>query len=517
MSHQRYPSIDPKEPHSVSLKVLRLSRPSLAHQHPLPAPSFPGGDTTGHHDAAAAAKAAAAQSRLMPASLAYGGGGGDGKDDADANADDDHHGTNPVPFLLAPVLALPPSFGSAYVGETFSCTLCANHDALPPPPPSSELPPDHHRGGAPSPRQQPQTPTTPTSAIMDSSRSGVAGAVAGAAGRKKKHVRDVRIEAEMKTPSANAPQRLSLRPSDDEIANAATARDAMAATGARDRYSTTTTTTTAAAATVRSTSSSSRSKEEEDRDRPGAGAGAGFDLEPGQTLQKVVDFALKEEGNHVLAVTVSYYEATETSGRVRTFRKLYQFICKGSLIVRTKVGGLPPSSSSSSLSSLLPPPPSSPRAAAPTSPSGSGGGGAEETERTMTRTKNIKGRHGHRQQPQPQPPRRRWVMEAQLENCSEDTMQLERVGLDLEPGLRYRDCNWEADGPGPARRPVLHPGEVEQCCFVVEEVEAEAGAGAGAGVAEEERVVFGVLGIRWRGEMGNRGFLSTGKLGTRAR
>lgn len=48
----------------------------------------------------------------MAASLAYG-----------TNAD-----TNPECFILSPILNLPPSFGSAYVGETFSCTLCVNHD-----------------------------------------------------------------------------------------------------------------------------------------------------------------------------------------------------------------------------------------------------------------------------------------------------------------------------------------------------------------------------------------------------
>ena len=176
------------------------------------------------------------------------------------------------------------------------------------------------------------------------------------------------------------------------------------------------------------------------------------DLEPGGTLQKIVSFDLKEEGNHVLAVTVSYYEASETSGRTRTFRKLYQFICKASLIVRTKVGRLDEE------------------------------GG-----------------------------KRRWVLEAQLENCSEEAMQLQKVVMELDPGFEYRDCNWEATR---SERPVLHPGEVEQVCFVVEErnrnvVERATGA--------DGRVGFGVLGIGWRGEMGNRGYLSTGKLGTRVR
>ncbi|KAF5622568.1 MSL5-like protein [Fusarium sp. NRRL 52700] len=235
--------------------------------------------------------------------------------------------SNPSPFLLSPAVNLPVSFGSAYVGETFSCTLCANN----------ELPTD-----------------------------------------AAKNIRDVRIEAEMKTPGMGAVQRLELGPSNGHPE---------------------------------------------------------VDLESGGTLQKVVSFDLKEEGNHVLAVTVSYYEATETSGRTRTFRKLYQFICKASLIVRTKVGPL---------------------------------------------NSNNTQRHG------------RWVLEAQLENCSEDVVQLEKVVLDTEPGLRYRDCNWEASG---SEKPVLHPGEVEQVCFVV----AEDGTESGVEVTPDGRIIFGSLGIGWRG------------------
>ncbi|KAI1388326.1 uncharacterized protein F4822DRAFT_242181 [Hypoxylon trugodes] len=366
MSHQRYPSIDPKEPHSVSLKVLRLSRPSLVVQHPLPPPLSarpPSADQQVHEDTP------------IPASLAY-------------TTDSD---TNPDPFLLAPILQLPPSFGSAYVGETFSCTLCANHDATPPG----------------------ETPPTPSSA----------GGLAPSAGQqayKKKFTRDVRIEAEMKTPSSGTVLKLPLH-----------SADGIEHPNNNDNETTTE-----------------------------KGGNKGIDLEPGQTLQRIVNFDLKEEGNHVLAVTVSYYEATETSGRSRTFRKLYQFICKGSLIVRTKVGAL---SSAASMG-----------------------------------VKGVGEKGGDR---------RRWVMEAQLENCSEDVMQLSRVGLDLEGGLRYRDCNWEVSR---SAKPVLRPGEVEQCCFVVEE-EGENTIVEG----EDGRVVFGVLGIGWRSEMGNKGYLSTGKLGTR--
>jgi hypothetical protein len=67
---------------------------------------------------------------------------------------------------------------------------------------------------------------------------------------------------------------------------------------------------------------------------------------PGESLQKILRFELKEEGNHVLAVTVTYTETVlkaegmAASGRVRTFRKLYQFVAQQLLSVRTKAGEL---------------------------------------------------------------------------------------------------------------------------------------------------------------------------------
>ncbi|KAJ3474636.1 hypothetical protein NLG97_g9756 [Lecanicillium saksenae] len=85
MSHQRYLSHDPiKEPHSVSVKVLRLSCPSLVSQYPLEPPF----------------QAPAAKSSPLPASLAY-------------RPSVEPVSTNPSPFLLSPVLNLPVSFGSA--------------------------------------------------------------------------------------------------------------------------------------------------------------------------------------------------------------------------------------------------------------------------------------------------------------------------------------------------------------------------------------------------------------------
>lgn len=71
-------------------------------------------------------------------------------------------------------------------------------------------------------------------------------------------------------------------------------------------------------------------------------------LKIGESLQKIVRFDLKEEGNHILAVSVSYTEtkigsdSQAASGRVRTFRKLYQFVAQPCLSVRTKASELPP-------------------------------------------------------------------------------------------------------------------------------------------------------------------------------
>lgn len=139
------------------------------------------------------------------------------------------------------MLNLPEAFGSAYVGETFSCTLCANNELDP----------------------------------ADTTR-----AISG-----------VKIQGEMQTPSTPAGSPLQLDGAEDE---------------------------------------------EEGSTSPG----------PGESLQKILRFELKEEGNHVLAVTVTYTETAlagegkATSGRTRTFRKLYQFVAQQLLSVRTKTGEL---------------------------------------------------------------------------------------------------------------------------------------------------------------------------------
>jgi hypothetical protein len=141
------------------------------------------------------------------------------------------------------VLKLPEAFGSAYVGETFSCTLCANNEVDP----------------------------------SDETRT----------------ISAVKIQGDMQTPSNPAGSPLELTGPDGGP--------------------------------------------EDEETSPG----------PGESLQKILRFELKEEGNHVLAVTVTYTETTmagegmAASGRVRTFRKLYQFVAQQLLNVRTKTGELP--------------------------------------------------------------------------------------------------------------------------------------------------------------------------------
>jgi hypothetical protein len=75
------------------------------------------------------------------------------------------------------------------------------------------------------------------------------------------------------------------------------------------------------------------------------GGGGTVSPAPGESLQRILRFELKEDGNHVLAVTVTYTETAlgegkAASGRVRTFRKLYQFVALQLLSVRTKAGDL---------------------------------------------------------------------------------------------------------------------------------------------------------------------------------
>lgn len=234
-----------------------------------------------------------------------------------------------------------------------------------------------------------------------------------------RRISGVRIEAEMKTPTSMAPLRVAFAGS--------------------------------------STMEPSQNDDPPNTGGEGVKEEHGVDLDPGKSLQGIVDFHLKEEGNHVLAVTVSYTETGPTSGRVRSFRKLYQFAARGCLVVRTKIGPLP----------------------------------------EMGKKK-------------------RWALEAQLENSGEDIIALEAVALDEKPWCNATSLNWEIGQENPegtqmVEKPVLGPGDVHQICFLVE----QKSVGIEGPLDATGRLVMGMLGIEWRGSMGNKGSLSTGWLGTR--
>ncbi|KAK0335760.1 hypothetical protein LTR91_023232 [Friedmanniomyces endolithicus] len=324
MAPPRPPSTIPSSgggpPHAITLKVLRLSRPSLATQTPLP-PSHFGNGLDIHPQA----------------SLAY--------PTADADSS----------FPLTPLLTLPSAFGAAYVGETFTCTLCASN---------------------------------------------------GVRERELRSVSAVRIVAELQTPGREEGVVLELR----------------GVEGGAEEWE------------------------------------EGGDVAPGGTLQRTVQYELKEEGEHVLAVTVSYTETLLSSegggasgGRARSFRKLYQFVAQQLIAVRSKV-----------------------------------------TERK--RMGRVEGQG------------RQYVLEAQLENVGEGSAVLERVWLGEREGVTSKAISCGGDGKEAV---VLKPRDVEQVMFVLEE---KVGSGEVGG-----RVPLAQLNIDWRGAMGERGGLTTGWLASKGR
>ncbi|CAI6338557.1 unnamed protein product [Periconia digitata] len=319
-----------KMPHTVSLKVLRLSRPSLATQYPLPNSEALG---------------------IAPsASLAY-------------------PASNPSSTsqsILSPVLNLPEAFGSAYVGETFSCTLCANNELDP----------------------------------SDKTRT----------------ISNVRIQGDMQTPSTPTGSTLELIASDN---------------------------------------SKEGKGDENVESTPG----------PGESLQRILRFELKEEGNHVLAVTVTYTESTTTgegtavNGKVRTFRKLYQFVAQQLLSVRTKAGEL-----------------------------------------------SVKDGVG------------RYLLEAQLENLGEGPVSLETVDLNPKAPFKSTSLNWDSHPheTDTLAAPILNPRDVIQVAFLLEDsISTEPPIDAEKSNADDSRRVLGQLAIQWRSALGDYGSLSTGWLTSR--
>ncbi len=268
-----------------------------------------------------------------------------------------------IDVLTLQQLTFPPGFGSAYIGETFLCTLCANNEISADP---------------------------------------------------ERIITSVKIAAEMQAPSGTV--LLDLTPSDDETT--------------KDR------------------------------------------LEQGESLQKIVKFDLKEEGDYVLAVSLSYSETTmsksrsASSGRVRTYRKLYRFVAQPCLSVRTKVSDFPPT----------------------------------KVEGTAP-VHNIT----------------RFALEAQLENMAEGSITLEQIQFSPKQPFRSTSLNpdLESSDTMGAEIQVLMPRDVAQIAFLIEN-QADDGDEAQL-ETNDGRTVLGQLSMQWRTAFGDQGFLNTGWLMTKKR
>ncbi|KAK5087664.1 hypothetical protein LTR70_002981 [Exophiala xenobiotica] len=319
----------------IDVLVLRLARPSLAQQHPL----------AYDYLAKIPHSATLAVSAEIP----------------------------DQEFLLSSNLSLPPAFGSAYVGEIFSCSLCANN----------ELPKDN---------------TT-------------------------KSITGVRLTAEMQTPSQ---QHIPLATSEKE-----TDGDASAV------------------------------------------------MPPGASIQRIVRFDLKEEGNHILVVNLTYTETTTSEdvaseGKVRSFRKLYQFQAQPCLSVRTK---------------------------------------ATELASREVPDKSL-GPYGRSMLV-------RYVLEAQLENVSEGGIVLQQAKLLAYPPFVATSLNFDMDAAGDQKGgdPLLNPRDVLQLAFLVEQdVENTEGADElKANIKRDGRTPLGQIALEWSSGMGEKGQLTTGTLSSRKR
>lgn len=197
-----------------------------------------------------------------------------------------------------------------------------------------------------------------------------------------------------------------------------------------------------------------------------------------ESVQKIVRFDLKEEGNHILAVSLSYTETTRSkgenaasSGRVRTFKKLYQFIAQPCISVRTKASDLPPS--------------------------------GKEGEKSQV-GKLL-----------------RFVLEAQLENMADGPITLEGVTLEPRPPFKSSSLNWDVHRSdlGQECLPNLAPRDVWQVAFLLEQQKdaEEGGELIRNDLTKDGRIILGQLNIRWSSSMGDLGYLTTGWLTTKRR
>ena len=196
-------------------------------------------------------------------------------------------------------------------------------------------------------------------------------------------------------------------------------------------------------------------------------------IAPGTSLQKIVRFELREEGSHVLAVSLTYSENTisksansASGGRIRTFTKLYQFSAQPCLSVRTKASDLP----------------------------------LTEVNSDKQLVSKLS----------------RFALEAQLENLADGIITLERLTFDAKSPFKSISLNWDLPhlNAEQAIVPTLAPREVTQVAFLLEERPVGADE-TPKEFTKDKRVILGVLTIRWRSAMGEPGILSTGWLTSR--
>lgn len=192
-------------------------------------------------------------------------------------------------------------------------------------------------------------------------------------------------------------------------------------------------------------------------------------IEPCESLQKTVRFDLREEGNHVLIVSLSYSETTisgeksASSGRVRSFRKLYQYISQPCLSVRTKVSDIPSAQASN--------------------------------------------------EKQQSSPVERFALEAQVENLADGPITLEKVTFNAKLPFKSSSLNWDVtrlDGEH-VDSPVMMPREVMQVAFLIEQQHDLPDLPARE-FDRSSRTILGQLSIQWQTAMGDSGYLTTGWL-----
>ena len=178
-------------------------------------------------------------------------------------------------------------------------------------------------------------------------------------------------------------------------------------------------------------------------------------------VQRNLRFDLREEGGHTLAINISYSETLisedhASSGRLRSFRKLYQFTARPCLNVRTKVSPF-----------------------------------ADNAQKM--------------------------ALEAQIDNLADGHIVLKDVTFNPKPAFKSTSVNWDAfpvEAGEFSNCPILAPRDVYQVAFMIQEIDEFSPKKE---MMRDGRTVLGQLGLRWRAEMGEEGFLTTGMLTTKRR